>query len=96
MGSRLTSPPPSAACWAHSTDKPKAGTLELEREQLFGAMATLTDVTGSTAEVVTQLKATMQGFLSPSKSMQAALASMGYESGQALLESKGLWGHLTH
>lgn len=73
---------------------PLAGTLGLEQEQLFGAMATLTGVTGSTAEVVTQLKATMQGFLSPSKNMQAALASMGYESGQALLESKGLQGAL--
>lgn len=73
---------------------PLAGTLGLEQEQLFGAMATLTGVTGTTAEVVTQLKATMQGFLSPSKNMQAALASMGYESGQALLESKGLQGAL--
>ena len=73
---------------------PLAGTLGVEQEQLFGAMATLTGVTGSTAEVVTQLKATMQGFLSPSKNMQAALASMGYESGQALLESKGLQGAL--
>lgn len=73
---------------------PLAGTMGLEQEQLFGAMATLTGVTGSTAEVVTQLKATMQGFLSPSKNMQAALASMGYESGQALLESKGLQGAL--
>ncbi len=74
---------------------PLAGTLGLEQEQLFGAMATLTGVTGSTAEVVTQLKATMQGFLSPSKNMQAALVHpMGYESGQALLESKGLQGAL--
>lgn len=73
---------------------PLAGTMGLEQEQLFGAMAALTGVTGSTAEVVTQLKATMQGFLSPSKNMQAALASMGYESGQALLESKGLQGAL--
>lgn len=73
---------------------PLAGTLGLEQEQLFGAMATLTGVTGSTAEVVTQLKATMQGFLSPSKNMQEALKSMGYESGQALLESEGLQGAL--
>ena len=57
-------------------------------------MATLTGVTGSTAEVVTQMKATMQAFLSPSKNMQAALKNMGYESGQALLESKGLQGSL--
>ena len=73
---------------------PLASTLGVEQEQLFGAMATLTGVTGSTAEVGTQLKATMQGFLSPSKNMSAALQSMGYESGQALLESEGLQGAL--
>jgi len=32
--------------------------------------------------------------LSPSKNMRASLAAMGYESGQALLESKGLQGAL--
>lgn len=73
---------------------PLASTLGVEQEQMFGAMATLTGVTGSTAEVVTQLKATMQGFLSPSKNMAAALESLGYESGQALLESEGLQGAL--
>lgn len=73
---------------------PLASTLGVEQEQLFGAMATLTGVTGSTAEVVTQLKATMQGFLSPSKNMTAALKKMGYENGQALLESEGLQGAL--
>lgn len=73
---------------------PLASTLGLEQEQLFGAMATLTGVTGSTAEVVTQLKATMQGFLSPSKNMTEVLKSLGYESGQALLESEGLQGAL--
>lgn len=73
---------------------PLASTLGVEQEQLFGAMATLTGVTGSTSEVVTQLKATMQGFLSPSAAMTEALSSLGYESGQALLESKGLQGAL--
>ena len=73
---------------------PLASTLGVEQEQLFGAMATLTGVTGSTSEVVTQLKATMQGFLSPSKNMSVALGKMGYESGQALLKSKGLQGAL--
>ena len=73
---------------------PLASTLGVEQEQLFGAMATLTGVTGSTAEVVTQLKATMQGFLSPSKNMTAALKNLGYKSGQALLESEGLQGAL--
>lgn len=71
---------------------PLAATLGTTQEDLFGAMATLTGVTGGTAEVTTQLKATMQGFLSPSKDMTKALQSMGYESGKALLESKGLQG----
>ncbi len=74
---------------------PLASTLGVEQEQLFGAMATLTGVTGSTSEVVTQLKATMQGFLSPSKNMEEVLGSLGYASGQAILESEGLQGALT-
>lgn len=73
---------------------PLANTLGVEQEQLFGAMATLTGVTGSTSEVATQLKNVMQAFLSPSKEMTAALQSLGYESGQALLESEGLQGAL--
>lgn len=73
---------------------PLASTLGVEQEQLFGAMATLTGVTGSTSEVVTQLKASMQGFLSPTKDMQKALKKLGYASGQELLESKGLQGAL--
>lgn len=71
---------------------PLAGTLGVEQEQLFGAMSTLTGVTGGTAEVVTQLKATMQGFLAPNANMTKSLKAMGYESGQALLQSEGLQG----
>lgn len=73
---------------------PLASTLGTKQEDLFGAMATLTGVTGGTAEVTTQLKATMKSFLSPSKDMQKSLESMGYESGKALLESEGLQGAL--
>ncbi len=73
---------------------PLAGTLGVEQEQLFGAMSTLTGVTGGTAEVVTQLKATMQGFLAPNANMTKSLQAMGYESGQALLKSQGLQGAL--
>lgn len=69
---------------------PLASTLKVSQEELFGAMATLTGVTGGTAEVTTQLKATMQGFMSPSAEMSAALAKMGYASGAAALESEGL------
>lgn len=73
---------------------PLTSTLGVAQEELFGAMATLTGVTGSTAEVSTQLKATMQAFLSPSANMSKALQTLGYESGQALLESEGLSGAL--
>ncbi len=73
---------------------PLASTLAVSQEELFGAMATLTGVTGGTAEVTTQLKATMQGFLSPSNDMAKALKKMGYESGAAALEQEGLGGIL--
>ena len=69
---------------------PLASTLKVSQEELFGAMATLTGVTGGTAEVTTQLKATMQGFMSPSAEMSEALTKMGYASGAAALESEGL------
>lgn len=69
---------------------PLASTLKVSQEELFGAMATLTGVTGGTAEVTTQLKATMQGFMSPTAEMSAALTKMGYASGAAALESEGL------
>lgn len=75
---------------------PLASTLKVSQEELFGAMSTLTGVTGSTSEVTTQLKATMQSFLSPSADMQKALEGMGYASGAAALESEGLEGILNH
>lgn len=74
---------------------PLASTLKVSQEELFGAMSTLTGVTGSTSEVTTQLKATMQSFLSPSAEMEKTLQKMGYASGAAALESEGLGGILT-
>lgn len=73
---------------------PLASTLKVSQEELFGAMSTLTGVTGSTSEVTTQLKATMQSFLSPSAEMEKTLKKMGYASGAAALESEGLGGIL--
>ncbi len=74
---------------------PLAGSLKVSQEELFGAMATLTGVTGGTAEVSTQLRATLQGLMKPTKSMTAALEEMGYENGAAALEAEGLQGILT-
>lgn len=74
---------------------PLASTMKVKQEELFGAMATLTGVTGGTAEVTTQLRATIQGFLQPSKDMATALQKLGYENGQTAIESEGLGGILT-
>lgn len=69
---------------------PLASTLKVSQEELFGAMSTLTGVTGNTAEVSTQLKATLQGFMSPTADMSKALKDLGYANGAAALESEGL------
>ena len=73
---------------------PLAATLGVEQEQLMGAMATLTGVTGGTAEVTTQLKATMQSFLQPSDQMTASVEKLGYANAAAMLDSEGLQGTL--
>jgi len=73
---------------------PLASAMGVSMEDLFATMATLTGVTGSAAEVSTQLRGVLQGLMDPSKEMQAALAAMGYESGTLALESLGLQGVL--
>lgn len=73
---------------------PLASTMKVSQEELFGAMATLTGVTGSTAEVTTQLRGTIQGFMQPSKQMTQAMEKLGYTNGRVMLESLGLQGSL--
>lgn len=73
---------------------PLASALNVSQEELFGSFAALTGVTGSTAEVATQMKAVMSGLMSPSKQMTAALESLGYANAQAALDSLGLQGTL--
>ena len=73
---------------------PLAGAMKVKQEELFGAMATLTGVTGSTAEVSTQLRGVFQGFMKPTSEMSAALEKMGYKTGAAALESLGFEGAL--
>lgn len=73
---------------------PLAVTMKVSQEELFGAMATLTGVTGNTAEVTTQLRATLQGFMQPTAKMEEALKRLGYANGMAALESEGLQGIL--
>ena len=73
---------------------PLAGAMKVSQEELFGAMATLTGVTGGTAEVTTQLRGAIQGFMKPTAEMSAGLEKMGFKTGAAALESLGLDGAL--
>ena len=73
---------------------PLAGAMKVKQEELFGAMATLTGVTGNTAEVSTQLRGVIQGFMKPTDSMSKALETMGFKTGDAAIESLGLDGAL--
>jgi len=73
---------------------PLASAMKVSQEELFGAMATLTGVTGKAAEVSTQLRGTIQGFMKPSAQMKASLEGLGFASGAALLEQEGLRGSL--
>lgn len=73
---------------------PLANSLNLSYEELFGSMATLTGVTGNTAEVSTQLKAIFSSLMKPTTDMQALIEKYGFSNAQAMLESKGLTGVL--
>lgn len=74
---------------------PLASELKVTQEELFGVMATATGVTGGAAEVSTQLRGVLQSILAPTKDMTKLLKFMGFESGKALIEQKGLQGSIT-
>ena len=73
---------------------PLASALGVQQEELYGTFATLTGVTGSTAEVATQYKSVLSGLMSPSKSMDAALSKIGYSTADAAIKSLGFQGTL--
>lgn len=73
---------------------PLAAALGIEGEELFGTFATLTGVTGNTAEVSTQLKATFDALIAQRPPMLNALETMGFATSEAALESLGFKGVL--
>lgn len=73
---------------------PLSAALGVEQEELFGSFAALTGVTGSTAEVATQMKAVMSGLMSPTDDMAKAMESLGYANSNAALEALGFQGML--
>nr|DAO79657.1 MAG TPA: minor tail protein [Caudoviricetes sp.] len=73
---------------------PIASALNISQEELFGSFATLTGVTGGTAEVATQMKAVFSGLMTPSKQLTDTISSLGYESANVMLDQLGLIGTL--
>jgi TP901 family phage tail tape measure protein len=73
---------------------PIASTLDVSMEELWGTMATLTGVTGTTSEVSTQFRGILVALIRPTKEMSGAISALGYESGRAMLETLGLEGTL--
>lgn len=71
---------------------PGAKALKVSQEELFAVTATLTGVTGNTAEVMTQLQGIMISFQKPNKQMKAALKELGFtgaNAGKKLIKKKG-------
>lgn len=73
---------------------PLGNSLNVSYKELFGSMATLTGVTGNTAEVTTQMKGLFTGLLKPTDSMGKLMKKYGYENGQAMIKSEGMSGVL--
>lgn len=71
---------------------PIAASLGVKQEELFGVMATATGVTGSAAEVSTQLRGVLQSLMAPTADTAKLIEDLGYSSGEALLEQEGLQG----
>ena len=73
---------------------PLASSMGIGMEELFSVFATLTGVTGNTAEVSTQFSAILSGMIKPTKEMADIIKLLGYESSNAMLKEKGLLGTL--
>lgn len=73
---------------------PFASSLGINIQNVGGAIATMTKEGISAAETVTRIKAVMTQFLSPSKDLAARFKELGFESGEAMIKSKGFQGSL--
>lgn len=69
-----------------------ASSLSISFGDLGAMTAYLTTQGNSASQAVTQLSAMMAALLNPNETMKQALAELGYETGQAAIESLGLSG----
>lgn len=68
---------------------PLAKTMGVNLEELFGVMATLTGVTGDTAEVSTQMSGILAAMIKPTAELESLFKFLGYSSGQAMIKELG-------
>jgi len=68
--------------------------LDISVNELFGAFATLTGVTGSTSEVATQLKAVATELARPTQELVELIQAQGFASVEAAVKAQGLAGIL--
>ena len=73
---------------------PLAAAMNVPLEEVAAAVTTLTKQGVPTSQAMTQIRASMVALQKPSDTMKKALGDMGYESGQALLDSQGYLGAL--
>lgn len=73
---------------------PLGNALNVSYEELFGSMATLTGVTGNTAEVTTQMKGVFTGLMKPTEAMGNLMEKYGYKNGEAMIKAEGMAGVL--
>lgn len=71
-----------------------AKSLKVSQEELFTGFATLTGVTGNTAEVATQLRGVMGAMLKPSSALAKTVKKLGYSSAMAMMQEEGFVGTL--
>lgn len=71
---------------------PIAAALKVSTEELFGAMATLTGVTGDTAIVATQLRSILADVAQPNAELAAAIERAGFATAEMFIQTEGLAG----
>ncbi len=71
---------------------PLASAMGVTMQDLFAVMATATGVTGDAAEVSTQFRAALQALMAPTDALAKLMKSLGYENGQAMIQTLGFGG----
>ena len=77
-----------------STAAPLAATLGVKFEDLMAAVATLTKQGVPTAQAFTQIQGSLVALTKPSTEMKNLLEKLGFESGEAMLQTLGYQGSL--